>query len=152
MRIKLPALGSVAQPAAHLLIPLAVGFVLYLLWRPTNLWMFVWLDWLGLSEIVFEARRAVAGVSTFIPSVVLYNLPAAFWCYSFCVAIGLIWKDASFVQWRLAVLAALAVGIAGEVVQLVPSVPGVFDIADCAADTVASVAGIVVVSRFRGQT
>lgn len=114
--------------------------------------MFVWLELLGLSNVVLELRRVAVDAAAFVPSTVLYNLPAACWGYSFCIAIGLIWKDAPVQQWRLAVLAALAVGIGGEVAQLIPTVPGVFDLADCAADSAAGVAGIASVARFRGRT
>jgi len=136
---------------AHVVLPLAVGFAMYVLWRPTNLWVFVWLDTAGLTDLVSGLRQVAAGIGESLPTAVLFNLPAACWTYSFCITIGLIWKDAPTIQWRTAVFTALAVGIAGEVAQLIPSIPGVFDLADCAADSVAGLAGIGVVSRFRGE-
>lgn len=141
--------SAVATVLLHVVLPLASGFVVYLLWRPTNLWMFVWFDLLGATSTVHAVRELVGPFPALIPSSVLYNLPAAYWSYALCAAVALIWRDApAHQQWAVwAVMLAIAVG--GEVVQVLPEVPGVFDPADCAVNAVAAVLGTIIVSRQR---
>src|SRR5687768_13245352 len=93
---------SLLRVFAHVVLPLGIGFALYVLWRPTNLWIFVWLDAVGLTDVVLAIRRVTVGMGESLPTAVLYSLPAACWTYSFCVIIGLIWKDAPMIQWRTA--------------------------------------------------
>jgi hypothetical protein len=143
---------TVAFALLHVVLPLIVGFFVYLLWRPTNLWMFVWFDRLGTTSTVHALRELAGPFPPLIPSAVLYNIPAACWGYALSVAIALVWRgQPAYQQWTAwAVVLAIAVG--GEVVQVVQEIPGVFDPADCVFNVVAVCLGIAIVSQHRGAT
>ena len=136
-----------AVMAGHLLLPLLAGFTVYVLWRPPTLWLFVWLDHIGLANLVSVARDSLGGVGELLPGVVLYNLPAACWAYSFCASICLIWRGAAGLQPQVAFATALVVVAVGEAVQVIDVVPGVFDWRDLVADLLAGTAAGFIMSR-----
>lgn len=127
-----PAIGLI-----HVALPLALGFAVYLLWRPTTLWMFVWLDWLGVLPFVYAVRTPVGVVAPALPSAVLYSVPAACWSYAFASTVAVIWRTAPLRQWVGAMLFSALVGMVGEVAQLMPWVPGVYDSNDALANLLA---------------
>jgi hypothetical protein len=113
--------------------------------------MFRWIDMVGLTQPVAYLRGHEAVADVVLPATLLYNLPAACWSYSFCLAIGLIWRNADRVQCWASAATAVAIAVGGEVIQLSPLVPGVFDPTDCVADGIAAIVACAVAQRLRWE-
>ena len=73
---------------AHVVVPLVLGVLVYVLWRPRDIWLLKWLDSAGLAHIM-DAARARAGTAP--PPVLLDVLPDALWAYALGAALGLVW-------------------------------------------------------------
>jgi len=111
----------------HVLFPLCIGALIYVLWRPTTLRMFAWLRALGLYSLVINSRAEAGRVVQFIPSWVIYSLPGGLWTYATVAWMAIVWREdhgASSFVW-LGVAAAL--GPASELFQLCGVLPGTFD-------------------------
>ena len=110
----------------HVVEPLLIGGVIYVLWRPVNLRLFRWLEALNIYALVITARRVLPS----LPEWATYSLPAGLWMYSVVAALTFIWMPDRRGWWLLWVSLALLLGPGGEVAQLCGLIPGRFDPVD----------------------
>lgn len=117
---------------------LFAGGMVYVLFRPTSLLLFYWLDAIGLLEYVNEIRSSI---TILLPQWVEYSLPDGLWVFSYSLCVGFIW---SFdVKRCLPFLLLLPlVSVVDECLQLFRLVPGTFDLCDLYAYLLASILGI----------
>ena len=121
----------------HVALPIAVGALIYVLWRVDTLLVFTWLDACGLHAGVRQARIACQTVA--LPDLVRFSLPDALWAYAFAFAIARIWAPTRSVgRWAWLGLCSI-VTLGGELGQAVHLVVGTFDPADLAL----SAAGLI---------
>lgn len=66
----------------HIVLPLGVGSLIYILWRTPTLRVFKWSDALGIASGVFRLRHFFAPYRQILPAWALFNLPAALWMYA----------------------------------------------------------------------
>lgn len=107
---------------------IALGGMLYVLYRPENLLMFNLLDGLGLMPLVEHCR--MVGRSLVLPDFVIYSLPAGLWTASYLLAMYLTTRYQSK---KIRLMLALPLPISAillEFMQLVGWCPGTFDIYD----------------------
>jgi len=77
------------------IVPLIFGLFIYLIWRPTNIMYFSWIEILKLDGNVFNLRLLFYNTNSYIPGWFVYSLPNALWflaLHSFLVAV---WKNNS---------------------------------------------------------
>lgn len=108
----------------HCILPLLVGGLIYILFRPTTLRMFNWFENTGLMEAVHAMRR-VSQNFTFLPDWLYYALPDGLWTYSFTSAFILIWGHDSSLKYWLVV--PLSLSLIPEFLQFYGLLPGTFD-------------------------
>ena len=108
----------VGRFAIHVVLPIAIGTWIYVGWRSTDLLVFRWIEFCGLSAFVF--RPAVS-----LPDWVLYCLPDGCWVYAATSWMLLIWQR--LVPWAWL---ALILGVGTELGQLAGFVPGSYDLVD----------------------
>ena len=107
----------------HIILPIFVGSVIYVLFREKTLLMFDWFSYLKLDFIIDSLRNNFYGYRTYIPKSILFSLPDALWVYSFTMFLSIYYKN------RI-ILSAIFVGsIITEILQLW-FVVGTFDIYD----------------------
>ncbi len=112
------------------------GAMIYILFRPTHLLMFNWLDIIGLMDFVNSIRPN----SSVIPEWVIYSLPDGLWLFSYCIFIGCIWNFE--LKRCFCVLMVLPIyAMTHEIMQKVRIVSGTFDWIDLAAYLTAFVLG-----------
>jgi hypothetical protein len=131
-----PAEPPEARPVLlHVLLPIALGAAIYVLWRAESLLVFRWIDAAGLRPVVDAVRRTLSGARAWLPDWLLYSLPDALWVYAGVAFYAIVWRGGhprSRLLWT-ALPALLALG--GELGQLTGAVPGTFcpvDLALCA--------------------
>ncbi|MBN4054930.1 hypothetical protein JYT15_00315 [Acidimicrobium ferrooxidans] len=114
----------------HIVLPLAVGSALYVLWRPTNLLVFRWLDAAGLLSVSYAARSVVGVWPGVLPEWILYSLPDGLWIYAFTSWMSSIWKGAGGLSAIAWIYSGMVLGIGSELGQGLGLVPGTFELND----------------------
>lgn len=112
---------------------LLAGSILYILFRPTTLLMFHWVELIGLEESIGIMRIWANGFDVYLSTWSVFSLPFALWVLSYMFFTNGIWKNStSLVRyvwfWSLPIIA-----IFGELSQSIHIIPGHFDIGDLIA-------------------
>ena len=106
---------------------LAVGSLIYLLWRPRTLTVFTWLDVVGGERVVGSIRFHASWFFQYLPGWVLYSLPSALWIFSGLLLFDLIWGGKSSAGKKFWSLLLWFIALGGEFGQSLQIVPGSFD-------------------------
>jgi hypothetical protein len=134
---------------AHVLAPVLVGAMVYLLWRSPKLLMFSWVRAGGLSNLLAVCRATTSPVVPFLPGWFLYSFPDGLWVYSFTSFILAVWCGTPRPSGKMAwALTPALLGVGAEVLQWFRLIPGVFDPADVTACILGGTAAIVWWHRF----
>lgn len=107
---------------------LFVGALIYVVYRPTTLLVFRWIEWVGLEEVVAAIRASAVGQWN-APDWFLYSLPDMLWVTSFGHAVYAVLAGANvglrhYVGWALLIGGG---ALLSEVGQWIGVVPGTFD-------------------------
>lgn len=105
----------------HVILPIAIGAAIYLLFRTTSLLVFDWVAKAHLSEVTFAARQLLSGIH--LPEWLLYTLPDGLWVYAVTSWMILIWKGNPPFHW---LFVGLALAVGGEIGQAIAIVPGTY--------------------------
>jgi hypothetical protein len=81
-----------ASLVVYALAPLGAGMLIYLLFRPTSLWLFVGVQTLGLLNPLTHLRVVVDPARVVLPSWLIYSFPTGCWSYALCMTVALIWQ------------------------------------------------------------
>lgn len=134
------------------LVPIVLGGLIYLVFRPMNLIMFSWVSGIGGDELLQWVRILANPVGARLPDSVLFAVPNGLWLLSYFLLLGVIWTDEllPFLGWSLLLYGAALVT---EFLQLDGIMHGTFDLLDLAAYTVAMIMGAMVfhMSRLRSD-
>jgi hypothetical protein len=110
------------------LMPVLLGGLIYLLYRPKNIILFEVLNKLSGSTIVDMVRNKAEHVH--LPDFVVYSLPAGLWTASYLMAMYLCTKQLNK-KMRLSLALPLPISaVVLEVMQKFGLCPGIFDICD----------------------
>jgi hypothetical protein len=120
----------IARVSFHVIAPILIGAVIYILWRSKNLFVFRWLEMAGLAQIVTAAREYGFFYRSSIPQIVLYSLPDALWVYSYTAALALIWERDLSRQRLIWILLPTVTAVGAEFVQFFHIISGTFDWSD----------------------
>ena len=124
------------------LTSLIVGGVAYVAWRPHSLYLFTWLEILGLENLVILVRHYLGDAD--ITRWLLWSAPSGLWAFSGALAMRVLWwKTWSLQAWCWSVVIPLS-GIASELGQLA-GIPGTFDPVDLGAYVVGCLLAALVV-------
>ena len=107
----------------HIILPIFVGSVIYVLFREKTLLMFDWFSYLKLDFIIDSLRNNFYGYRIYIPKSILFSLPDALWVYSFTMFLSIYFKN------RILLSMIFIGSIITEILQLW-FVIGTFDIYD----------------------
>lgn len=109
---------------------IAIGGLIYILWRPDSLTVFGWLEAAGMLNSVSTLRQQGAGLGTMLPAWVLFSLPQALWVFGGSLALHSIWGGQRRWPRHLWMLFFFGIAIAGEIGQAAGLVRGAFDSVD----------------------
>ena len=108
----------------HVLVPLLVGGLIYILFRNESLLMFNWFDNLGILEQIKELRAVLNPMKTILPNWVYYSLADGLWTYAFVSAYLIYYK----IDYWLILPFLLSIGV--EILQYFQLFQGTFDVID----------------------
>lgn len=112
---------------------LILGSAIYVLFRPTTLLMFSWIQALNLTHYVQIIRTSVSWLEKLLPAWFVYSLPFALWLLAYLFFIELVWAHSR--SWARLVWfwCAPLTAIFAELAQLCQIIPGRFDWGDLVA-------------------
>lgn len=137
------------QYTLHVVVPLFMGGVIYMVWRTEALQMFRWFEFAHLESSIYTFREMYGGQGGQLPAWLLYSLPDAAWTYSFSMYMGLAWIDTSPRAALSLALIGPTLGIGSELGQALRIVPGTFDLSDILLSAVASIVAITVLISMK---
>ena len=107
----------------HIIFPIFIGSMIYVLFREKTLLIFDWFNYLKLNFIINFLRNHFYRYKMYIPKSILFSLPDALWVYSFTMFLSIYFKNKIL-------LSVIFIGsIITEILQLW-FVIGTFDIYD----------------------
>ncbi|MDB4488911.1 hypothetical protein N9017_02220 [Akkermansiaceae bacterium] len=110
------------------IVSIAVGGIIYIIWREQSLLMFEWFDLIGLSYFIGSIRYFGTLIG-YPPEWVVFSLPNALWVLGGFLLFFSIWEKESFERniW-LVLFSTIAIG--SEIAQLIGFIPGTYDSVD----------------------
>ena len=107
----------------HVILPMFIGGVIYVLFRSNELLMFRWFEFLKIDRVVYSLREYTFYYRKYIPESILFSLPDCLWVYSFTMFL-------SFYVKNIFLIMIPCIGsVLTEICQLW-FIPGTFDIMD----------------------
>ncbi|MNY85591.1 hypothetical protein D3C78_17780 [compost metagenome] len=117
-------------------MPIIVGSLIYVLFRDSSLLVFVWLDAVGLTNLVESIR---SNITFQLHPIILHSLPDGLWTYSFAYVMYIVWSNHKTPIRHIFISLAPFIGVSSEFGQLFGVVPGTFDIVDVFFYTLAGI-------------
>lgn len=109
---------------------LLCGSLIYILFRTSNLKMFVWFDKLRILSAINKLRSFTVNYSNNLPDIILYSLPDGLWMFSYVSLILFLWKNEIKNENLFWIFIIPIISIISELGQLIKLVPGTFDSSD----------------------
>lgn len=107
-------------------LPVLVGAMIYILWRPTSIRIFGWLETVGLAGGVAKLRALAEPANSYLPQWAIFSLPNGLWAFSYTVFIVCLWWNVPTIHGRLWLCSAPLIGLGYESLQFFGVIPGVF--------------------------
>lgn len=112
----------------NVILPVLLGFFIYIAFRPLNLTYYQWLKKLKIDYFFQNINVFFSNYKSFIPNMVIYNVPDGIWTYA-CTSIFIqIWKKNKLLNFYLIIPFLLSLLI--ESLQFVKIFPGTFCLFD----------------------
>jgi hypothetical protein len=132
----------------HVLLPLFLGGVVYILWRDPNLLMFRWFGAAGLGPAIDWLRVGTASAQTALPHWFVYSLPDGLWVYALTALMIFVWSGVRSIPLKIFWLSlGLLIGAGSELAQLAGILPGAFDPIDLVVCLIAPAAALLLTPR-----
>jgi len=113
----------------HFILPISLGTMIYLLFRPLHLTVFHWAETMGLYNFILSTRSLISFYS-YIPEWVIYSLPNGLWSYSFMFFISFTWRDEKSLSKSIFIISVIVISVGSELGQLTGLIPGTFCLSD----------------------
>ena len=113
----------------HVIFPILLGGLLYIIFRSNSLRLFQWIEKIGLKKNVDFIRATIFPYRDYFPKWIYFSLPDGLWVYSFVSALLILWEN-KFEKVKYLILIPIISGILIEIAQLLKLFPGTFDILD----------------------
>ena len=107
----------------HIVLPMVIGGVIYILFRSDKLLMFRWFEFIKLDKLIYSVRDYTFYYRKYIPESILFSLPDCLWVYSFTMFLSYYFRNIFII------LIPCIGSVLTETGQLW-FVPGTFDIMD----------------------
>ena len=121
---------SVSLCILHSTLPLLLGGLVYLAYRPSHLLMFHWFDALGAGPLVRLVRDLLQSMNIELPTWVVYNFPDGCWVWSLTSVCTWIWRRIDSWESGLWISSSVLLGVASECAQHYGIISGVADLYD----------------------
>ncbi len=127
-------------------LPMILGLFLYLLFRPTSIYIFEFIRVINLEDQLLHLREYIKPLENYMPLWIVYSLPTMLWAFSLTCLICIIWsKDFTNIFFLIYLLTAIAIILGSEILQLLRYLPGTFSYMDLSFNFFGIVLGLIYV-------
>jgi len=134
----------------NVILPIAIGGFIYILFREKSLLMFSWFTKIGLDNLIHNIRT-IAIWNYQLPDWVIYSLPDGIWVYSLTSLMLIIWYgDVSILKYFWLSI-GLIIGLSIELCQLMDFYPGTFDKMDILFYIIGSITPIIIFHQTKKE-
>ena len=133
--------------AVHVLLPIGLGALIYLLFRGSHLLVFQWVTAIGLDPLLDPLRRACEASRPH--DLIVFSVPDALWVYATTSLMVVAWRSSSNLLRVPWIHAGWALALAAELGQAVAIVPGTYDAMDLGCCLVAFIVPLYLVGVRR---
>ncbi len=144
MRVRIRS--HVLAVALHVVLPLALGTLVYAAYRDRDIHVVSWLAQTG----AVDAARGTVGRAP-LPRLVIGALPDLAWGWAFGAALVLVWRGKALREGMPWLALGALVALGSEIGQAFGVVPGTFDPIDLVAIAAGYAAGAAVARRTAGS-
>lgn len=138
---------SIRQIWLHIVLPILIGSIIYILYRHTTLLVFKWIDLAGWTPFIMQAREWAAWS---LPAFVKYSVPDGLWAYAFAYTIYQIWRESGKAVTYSIIFGIPSIGIFSELLQIPHIIQGTFDLNDVIAYSIAAII-LYIISTQKGN-
>ncbi|MGV0936306.1 hypothetical protein [Empedobacter falsenii] len=111
-----------------IILPLLIGFIIYISFRSETLRMFEWIEYLRIDFIIDIIRKTLNPYKNYLKSSIIFSLPDGLWLFSFVNLILLInYKSKNLIYY---LLLPISLSFLPEILQFFNLFSGTFDYFD----------------------
>ena len=134
------------QFSLHVIFPILIGGLLYILFRSKRLVMFDWFADVGLLDSIFAIRGEFNQYKSCLPDWIYFSLPDGLWTYAFSSTFLIVWQN-DFKIARLWLIIPFLLGCVVEIAQGMQIFRGTFDLLDLAFSVVGILGSVLILKR-----
>jgi hypothetical protein len=125
----------------HIVTPIIIGSLIYLLFRPKNILVFDYFKILKIDLLINTFRTSVILVKPY--DWIIFCLPGGLWLYSYTYAVGMSWSNEINKKNLFWYLLPLILSISSEFGQFLKIIRGTFDWQDIGFYTLFTILAVV---------
>ena len=143
-------MNKINQILIHVIIPMIIGGIIYIIFRDKNLIMFKWFNKIGILDFIDYLRYLFSNL-ILLPNWIKFNLPDGIWTYSLTSLMLIIWYRETENFWFLYLFIPI-LGLMFELGQLMKIIPGTYDNIDIAFVLIATISPyFFILNNKKGQ-
>ena len=124
-------------------VPVILGGMIYVLWRPDTIRFLGWFDLIGIDFPLAIIRGYSMLVYAHIPEWIIFSLPNGFWAFSYAFTITFIWWGSDSLAGYMWLGSIPVVSLGYETMQYAGVIQGVFCYQDLFFCTTGAVVGLI---------
>jgi len=109
------------------LLPLIIGGLIYISFRPETLLMFDFFSTLSIDAPIEYLRENTMGLKQYFPDWFLFSLPDGLWVFSYVSLVLLIWNNTISKHNIFWIILIPIIAVLSEFGQYIKIIPGTFD-------------------------
>jgi hypothetical protein len=132
----------------HIILPIFVGVLLYLVFSSTNLIFYKWVQIENFENILFLIRDSTSKIRELLPKWVMNFLPDALWSYSFTSSL-VVFRNCDINYKVLFFFLPFFTGIIIEIMQFEKIFPGTADYFDLIAYLSGTILSLIILQNVK---
>jgi hypothetical protein len=142
-------MNKINQILIHVIIPMIIGGMIYIVFRDKNLIMYNWFNKIGILDFIDYLRQLFSNL-IISPNWIKFNLPDGIWTYSLTSLMLIIWYKETeknlFLYLFIPILCFMF-----ELGQLIKMIPGTYDHTDLAFIIIATILPHIFINKNKGH-
>jgi hypothetical protein len=133
----------------HVIFPIFVGVILYIVFSSTNLIFYKWVQIEHFENALFSIRESTSKIRELLPIWVINFLPDALWSYSFTSSLVICWNCNHNYKVIFLLFFPFFTGIIIEIMQFEKIIPGTADYYDIIAYLFGIILSLIILKNVK---
>jgi len=117
---------------------------IYVLFRPTSLLLFHWINYFGFMDEIFIFRSYFSFIKDIIPFYLIYSVPFGLWIISYMIFIKIIWGESKSYSYDIFFWSVPIISFISEMFQYFDVISGTFDLTDLVILGITIILGFII--------